>query len=210
LERAAMSAIYHEGSRCFQDQFESRRIADRLEQVTLRTAFTPSDSAFIESRGFFFLATADADGRPTCNLKGGVPGFVKVVGPDELVFPDYDGNGMFLNIGNISANPNVGLLFIDFEKPSRLRVDGAARVVRDDPLVAEIVGAQLVVRVKARAIFPNCPRYIPKMTLVEPSIYVPRDGIDPPEPAWKSFPVFQDAVHPRQATYRGNAANTDS
>jgi predicted pyridoxine 5'-phosphate oxidase superfamily flavin-nucleotide-binding protein len=198
--------MFHQGNRRLQDEFASRRIADRLEQVTLRTAFTDSDRAFVEGRSFFFLATADAGGRPTCNLKGGTPGFVRVIAPDELVFPDYDGNGMFLSLGNVTANPNVGLLFIDFEKPGRLRVDGTASVSRDDPLTDCTVGAQLIVRVKARAIYPNCPRYIPKMKLIEPSIYAPRDGIDPPEPVWKGFPEFQDAVHPRQKTYRGGAA----
>jgi len=199
-----MSIAYHEGNRRFQDAFDSRRIADRLDEVTTRSAFTDNDKAFIESRIFFFLATADAQGRPTCNHKGGAPGFVRVVAPDELVFPDYDGNGMFLNVGNIAVNPHVGLLFIDFEKPRRLRVTGEARVSRDDPLMGHTVGAQLIVRVKASAIFPNCPRYIPKMTVVEPSIYAPRAGVDPPEPGWKNFPEFKDAVHPRQQTFRGS------
>jgi uncharacterized protein len=199
-----MTILYHEGNRRLQDQFDSRRIADRLEQVTTRTAFTDDDKAFIESQSFFFLATATAEGHPTCNLKGGQPGFVRVVAPDELAFPDYDGNGMFLSIGNISANPNIGLLFIDFEKPKRLRVNGTARASREDPLIKHTVGAQLIVRVEVRAIFPNCPRYIPKMQLIEPSVYTPRDGIDPPEPAWKTFPDFKDAVHPRQKTHSGN------
>jgi uncharacterized protein len=123
-----MTIVYHEGNRRFQDQFDSRRIADRLEQVTMRTAFTDDDKTFIESRILFFLATADAEGQPTCNLKGRPPGFVRVAAPDELVFPDYDGNGMFLSIGNISVNPNIGFLFIDFEKPRRPRVNGAATV----------------------------------------------------------------------------------
>jgi hypothetical protein len=198
-----MSILYHDGNRRFQDQFDSRRIADRLEQKLMRTAFTEDDKAFIESRILFFLATADAAGRPTCNHKGGAAGFVRVVAPGELAFPDFDGNGMFLNIGNISVNPGVGLLFIDFEKPKRLRVDGSASVSRDDPLLAHTVGAQLIVRVKVRAIYPNCPRYIPKMTLVEPSIYAPLPGVEPPEPAWKSFADFKDAIHPRQPAYRG-------
>src|SRR6202044_1224881 len=104
-----MTILYHEGNRRLQDQFDSRCIADRLEQVTTRTAFTDEDKTFIESQCFFFLATATAEGHQTCNLKGGKPGFVRVVAPDELVFPDYDGNGMFLSVGNISANPNIGL-----------------------------------------------------------------------------------------------------
>jgi predicted pyridoxine 5'-phosphate oxidase superfamily flavin-nucleotide-binding protein len=199
-----MTIIYHEGHRRLQDQFDSRRIADRLEQVTMRTAFTADDKAFIESRAFFFLATATEQGKPTCNLKGGMNGFVRVITPDVLAFPDYDGNGMFLSIGNIATNPNVGLLFIDFEKPKRLRVNGTASIARDDALMQHTVGAQLIVRVKAHAIFPNCPRYVPKMQMVEPSIYAPRDGVDPPEPAWKNFPEFKDAVHPRQETYGGS------
>jgi len=130
---------------------------------------------------------------------------VRVIGRDELAFPDYDGNGMFLAMGNIAVNTNAGLLFIDFEKPKRLRVEGTARVSRDDPLLARTLGAQLMVRVTARAIYPNCPRYIPKMTLAEPSIYTPCAGVDPPEPAWKGFADFRDAVHPRQPTWRGEA-----
>lgn len=199
----AQSILYHEGSRRLQDEFQSRRIADRLEQVTMRTAFAPSDIAFIERAILFFLATADAEGRPDLNHKGGQPGFVRVTGPSELAFPDYDGNGMFKNLGNITVNPNVSLLFIDFERPRRLRVNGTATVHRDDPLLATTVGAQLIVRVTGRAIFPNCPRYIPTMKLIEPSIYTPRPGETPVEPDWKSFPEFADAVHPRHRTWTG-------
>jgi uncharacterized protein len=198
------SIMYHAGNRTLQDQFDSRRISDRLEEKLTRTAFTPDDTAFIESALYFFLATADAEGRPDCSFKGGTPGFVRVTGPSELAFPDYDGNGMFKSLGNLLVNPSVGLLFIAMhDKPRRLRVNGTATVRRDDPLLAQTVGAQLVVRVTARAIFPNCPRYIPVMTLTEPSAYAPRPNCDPPEPGWKSFPDFKDHVHPRQPTFRG-------
>ncbi len=200
------SLLYHEGNRQLQDAFDSRRIADRLEDKLTRTAFTADDRTFIESVIYFFIATADADGRPDCSFKGGAPGFVRVTAPDELAFPDYDGNGMFKTLGNLAVNAQVGLLFIDLhEKPRRLRVNGEARVSRDDPLLAETVGAQLIVRVKARAIFPNCPRYIPKLQLAEPSKYVPQPGCDPVEPAWKGFADFKDYVHPRQPTSRGES-----
>ena len=195
------SLLYHDGNRHLQDAFDSRRISDRLEEKLTRTAFSPDDRTFIESAHYFFLATADREGRPDCSFKGGMPGFVRVVGPSELAFPDYDGNGMFKSLGNIVVNPSVGLLFIAMhDKPRRLRVNGTATVNRGDPLLAHTVGAQLIVRVQARAIFPNCPRYIPTMQLVDPSIYAPRPGCDPPEPAWKSFPDFKDHVHPRQPT----------
>ena len=174
------SIMYHDGNRQLQDAFDSRRISDRLEEKLTRAAFTPDDKAFIESAVYFFIATADADGRPDCSFKGGAPGFVRVTGADELAFPDYDGNGMFKSLGNVVVNPNVGLLFIDLHhKPKRLRVNGTALVSREDPLLAHTVGAQLIVRVKARAIFPNCPRYIPKLQLAEPSEYVPQPGRDP-------------------------------
>ena len=185
------SVMYHEGNRRLQDQFDSRRISDRLETFT-RTQFTPDDRAFIESMPYFFLATADAEGRPDCSFKGGMPGFVAITGPSELAFPDYDGNGMFKSLGNILVNAEVGLLFIAMHgKPQRLRVNGTATVSREDPLLERTVGAQLVVRVAARSIFPNCPRYIPTMQLTDPSIYAPRPGCDPPEPAWKDFDDFR-------------------
>ena len=197
--------FYHSGSRRLQDEFESRRISDRLAGFN-RTAFTADDKAFIESTIYFFIATADAEGRPDCSFKGGAPGFVRVIAANELAFPDYDGNGMFKSLGNVLVNPNVGLLFIAMHgHPRRLRVNGTAAVSRDDPLLAHTVGAQLMVRVTATAIFPNCPRYIPKLELVEPSMYTPKPGCDPVEPVWKGFDEFKDVVHPRQPTARGEA-----
>ena len=199
-----MSIMYHEGNRRLQDQFDSRRISDRLEEKLTHSQFTEGDKTIVENAAYFFLATADAEGRPDCSFKGGMPGFVRVVGPSELAFPDYDGNGMFKSLGNILVNPNVGMLFIAMHgKPQRLRVNGTATVSDDDPLLAETVGAQLVVRVTARAIFPNCPRYIPSMQLIEQSIYAPRSGHDAPEPAWKKFPDFKEYIHPRQPTFKG-------
>jgi predicted pyridoxine 5'-phosphate oxidase superfamily flavin-nucleotide-binding protein len=198
------SIMFHDGNRLLQDAFDSRRISDRLEEKLTRAAFTDDDKAFIEGMVYFFLATADRQGRPDCSFKGGMPGFVRVTGHSELAFPDYDGNGMFKSLGNLLVNPSVGLLFIDLhDRPRRLRVNGTAVVNRDDPLLAGTVGAQMIVRVQAHAIFPNCPRYIPKLALVERSVYAPRPGVTPPEPKWKSFADFKDYVHPRQPTATG-------
>lgn len=198
-----MSILFHDGNRQLQDQFDSRRISDRLEAMS-RTAFSDDDRSFIESAIYFFLATADGEGRPDCSFKGGPPGYVRVTGPSELAFPDYDGNGMFKSLGNVAVNPNVALLFIAMHTtPRRLRVSGSATVSRDDPLMKETVGAQMIVRVKARVIFPNCPRYIPMVRFLEPSPYTPRPGEEPAEPAWKSFDAFKDDIHPRQPTWRG-------
>lgn len=175
-------SVYHEGARELQDRFDTRRLADRLAERFWRTAFAAEDKAFIESRAMFFLATADEQGRPECSYKGGLPGFVRVTAPDELSFPSYDGNGMFRSLGNVLANPRVGMLFLDFEQPRRLRVNGHASLVDD---VSGFEGAQLVVRIAADAIFPNCPRYIHRYRLLETSVYAPRPGYEPPEPGWK-------------------------
>ena len=167
--------------------------------MTLRQSFSDGDRAFIESAAFFFLATADAEGRPDCSFKGGAPGFVRVTGPSELAFPDYDGNGMFKSLGNVLVNPRSACC----SSPSARQAPAAAgerhRDRRgDDPLREDFVGAQLLVRVPARAIFPNCPRYIPGPD--GPSIYAPRPGVAPVEPAWKSFDEFSDVVPPRAPT----------
>ena len=183
-----MSA-YHQRSRELQDRFDTRRLADSLAEKLSRTAFTAEDKAFVEASSMFFLATADADRQPDCSYKGGVPGFVRVTGPSELSFPSYDGNGMFRSLGNVLANPRVGILFIDFEKPRRLRVLGRARLEEPD---GTFEGAQLMVRVQAEAIFPNCPRYIHRMQVVETSVYAPRPGHEPPEPRWKQS--FKDVL----------------
>jgi predicted pyridoxine 5'-phosphate oxidase superfamily flavin-nucleotide-binding protein len=192
-------AFFHAGHRSLQARFGSEKLADRLEERS-RAALTDDDRAFIEACEFFFLATADAEGRPDCSFKGGPPGFVKTVAPDLIVWPDYDGNGMFRSLGNIAVNPNVALLFIAMSAaPRRLRVNGRARVAFEDPLMAGFPGAQALIRLTPDRIFPNCPRYIPDAATGTPSPYVPKAGEPPLEPAWKSFDVFRDVVPPRKA-----------
>ncbi len=189
--------MYHEGMRSLQDIRETRPLADRLAQVTARTAFTAEDSAFIASRPMVFVSTADAQGQPECSYKGGLPGFVRVLDDQTLAFPDYDGNGMYRSWGNVLVNPYIALLFLDFETSKRLRVNGSAQVSADDPLMSEFPGAVFIVRVTATRIFPNCPRYIHKMQVVEYSAYAPRPEHTPPVPAWKTFDVFRDALPAR-------------
>lgn len=192
-------SMYHEGQRGLQDEFASRALADRLEQTLRHDHFTDRDAAFIAVQSFFFLATADDQGRPDCSFKGGPAGFVRVTAPDTLIFPDYDGNGMFKSLGNLTVNPQVGLLFMSMgDKPQRLRLNGVAQILRDDPAMAGIPGAQLLIKVTPRDIFPNCPRYIPTMAAQTPSVYAPQAGEPAIEPDWKAFPIFADVVPPRR------------
>ncbi len=191
---AAPTPMYHAGARHLQDAFDTRRLADRLEQRLARHAFNDDDAAFIASQAMFMLATADANGWPECSYKGGAPGFVRLEDERTLVFPSYDGNGMFRSLGNMLVNPRVGLLFIDFEKPRRLRVQGLATLHYDLPLLASFDGAQRVVRVAVECIFPNCPRYIHPMKQMAVSEHAPRPGHTPPGAAWKSFEMFRDVL----------------
>jgi len=190
--------MYHRGNRELQDHFGSRALADRLVEKLRHDCFTDSDKEFVESAPFFFMATADEQGRPDCSFKGGMPGFAKVLAPDLLAFADYDGNGMFKSLGNLKVNPNVGLLFLRIgEKPGRLRVNGRAEMLFGDPLLEEFPGGQILIRIKPADIFPNCPRNIPHLQLKEHSIYSPTNMSQPVEPAWKSFADFKELVPPR-------------
>ena len=189
---------YHAGSRELQDRFGTRALADRLDDVKVHGTFSDSDRAFIEARDMFFLATADEHGHPQCSYKGGDPGFVRVVGERQLAIPNYDGNGMYLSWGNVKVNSHIGLLFIDFEAQRRMRVNGTASINPDDNLLSSYPEAQFVVRITATEIFPNCPRYIHKLELVERSRFVPRSGVATPEPAWKSADWARDVVRKRE------------
>ena len=177
-------SVYHDGSRTLQDAFDSRRMGDRMS-TTVRPRIKDDQRAFIERCDMFFIATADADGRPQCNYKGGEPGFVRVLDATTIAFPNYDGNGMFFSLGNTLVNPHVGLLFINFEERRRLRLNGVASLDRDDPPLAEYPEAQLIVRVRVEQVFPNCPRYIHHYKLVERSRFVPKAECETPVPRWK-------------------------
>ncbi len=185
---------YTAEQRALQDAFDTRRIADRIDEVLVHDVVSDGARRFIESRDMMFVSTVDASGQPTCSYKGGDPGFVRVVDEHTLAFPSYDGNGMFLTLGNLAATAKVGLLFLDFEHPERLRVHGTATVAQDDPLLATWPGAQLVVRVRVTEVFPNCPRYLHKMELVERSHFVPQGATPPPVPDWKRAAWANDAL----------------
>jgi uncharacterized protein len=188
-----VSQGYHKAQRAFQDRFDTRRLADRLAESTTDT-ISPSHRRFIEARDMFFLATADNDGWPECSYKGGEPGFVRILDEHTLAFPVYDGNGMFLSCGNLLANPRVGLLFVNFEVGTRLRLSGHASIDPEDPLIATYPGAKLVVRVRTREVFANCRRYVHRYQLVERSRFVPSGAGDPPVPDWKRDEWFSGTL----------------
>ena len=188
-----MGQDYHSGQREFQDRFDTRRLADRLAEAT-SDVIDPRFKGFIERRDMFFLATADADGWPEASYKGGAPGFVRVLDEHHLAFPVYNGNGMYLSLGNLAANPRVGMLFIDWETGTRLRLNGHATVAPDDPLIDTYPGAQLVVRVRVRQVFANCRRYVHRQALVQRSPFVPSPDAEAPVPDWKLDEWFEGTL----------------
>lgn len=192
-----MSRLYGPVHRSVQERFDTRRLADNVEARLVRTEIPPEHKAFIESRDMFFLSTVDHEGRPTVSYKGGDPGFVRVLDPKTVAFPCYDGNGMFYSMGNLMGNAQVGMLFINFEKPHRLRLQGIASVDDNDPLIADYAEAQLVVRVTVTEIFRNCPRYVHRYRKVEPSQFVPRAAGETPLAPWKRVDDLQEVLPAR-------------
>jgi predicted pyridoxine 5'-phosphate oxidase superfamily flavin-nucleotide-binding protein len=205
------SKFYSDAARHLQDAFDTRRLADRFEQTIVRSAATDEDRAFLESRDFFLLATVDLDGWPQCSYKGGAPGLVRLLDARTLAFPSYDGNGMYLSMGNAAASGRLAMLFIDFEEPKRLRLQGSSSIDPDDPLRSEWPGADLVVRVAIERIWPNCPRYIHRYQRVHASPYVPGRAGDAPVPAWKTFEFVRDVLPARDvAAVEAALAKPDS
>jgi uncharacterized protein len=195
--------MFHDNQLSLQEQFDTRKLADRLQETIIAAVISPEDQDYIAARNMFFLATVDDRGQANCSYKGGATGFVRILDETTLSFPIYDGNGMFMSAGNILANPNIGMLFIDFERQSRLRVNGVASIDLDDPLLAEYPEAQLIIRVKVREVFPNCPRYIHKMQPVEESAFIPRAQCETPAPPWKSLALVADVLPARDAHLAG-------
>jgi predicted pyridoxine 5'-phosphate oxidase superfamily flavin-nucleotide-binding protein len=194
LRKSDGVSLYHQGNRELQDRFDTRRLADRIEERIVRDHIRDEDRAFIEARDMFFIATVDEEGQPQSSYKGGEPGFVRVLDATTIAFPLYDGNGMYLTAGNLATTKKVGLLFIDFEGRKRMRLNGEATLSDDDPLLAEYPEAQLIVRVHATEVFPNCPRYIHEYKLVQRSRFVPKQECETPVPAWKQSEWAHDVL----------------
>lgn len=191
-----MSRLYGDKHRALQDQFDSRKMADRVEELVVVTDISDEAAAFIEQRDMFFLSTVDHQGRPTVSYKGGEAGrFVKVVDDNTLAFPSFDGNGMYYSMGNIDGQSEVGMLFIDFENPHRIRVQGKARVSADDPLLSHWKEAELVVRVTITELWQNCPRYIHRYQKVKDSRYVPKTDCETPVATWKRVNEVSDVIN---------------
>jgi predicted pyridoxine 5'-phosphate oxidase superfamily flavin-nucleotide-binding protein len=193
-----MIRLYGNAQRTLQDEFDTRKLADRVEEIVVRPEIDDMGKAFIESRDMFFLSSVDEKGRPTVSYKGGTPGFVKVIDATTIVFPNYDGNGMYYSMGNIAANPEIGCLFIDFERPFRTRLQGRAELVRSGPLLGLFKEAEMVVKVAVSETWMNCPRYVHRYKRLEASKYAPGVESETPFCEWKRIDLMQDVIRPTE------------
>ncbi|MEM7640999.1 MAG: pyridoxamine 5'-phosphate oxidase family protein [Pseudomonadota bacterium] len=186
--------FYTASQRALQRDQGRAALADTVFAAIVSAEVDEAAKGFIESRDYFFLSTVDGTGMPTVSYKGGPTGVVQVDGPTAISFPSYDGNGMFKSMGNLAETSKVGLLFMDFEVPNRIRVQGSATLTDDAVLLARWPGAKLAVRVAVESCFLNCARYIHKHRRVEVSPYVPDAEGDQPHPAWKRIDAIQPAL----------------
>lgn len=191
------SEFYGRGARRIQEVMETRRLAGHIAAKYVSDRLDPSATEIVRAADCFYLATANGEGAPDCSYKGGLPGFVQVPNPRVLLFPSYDGNGMFRSLGNIVENPQVGLLFIDYGKSVKLRINGAAAVSTSEHLLQRFHEADAVVWVDVRDVFENCPRYLHDVRRGKHSDYVPRPGFVPPDPDWKLKNEYRGLVRLR-------------
>lgn len=191
-----MTIHYSNEHRALQEKFGTTKMADRIAELASHVEFNDDAKGFIEHSEMFFLTTINDKGEPTVSYKGGDMAFVKVLDSKTLIFPSYDGNGMFLSMGNIKGNANIGMLFISFEMPHRIRVQGTASISQEPTLLAHYKEADFVVTVKLSELWQNCPRYIPKYEKVRNSRYVPRAECETPLAEWKRVDLLQDVLTP--------------
>lgn len=133
------------------------------------TAIDDGLAAFIAEQTSFFLATANAEGQPYIQHRGGPAGFLRVIDPHTLGFADFRGNRQYISVGNLSENPKVHLFLIDYVQRSRVKIWGEARVVEDDPaLLASLkvdgykATVERAIVIDVRAWDANCPQHIPQ------------------------------------------------
>lgn len=203
-----MSALFGDTHRQLQDEFETRKLADRIIELACKSEIGEDEKGFIESRDMFFLASVDANGSPTVSYKGGDAGFLRVLDEKTIIFPSYDGNGMYLSMGNVVASGKIGMLLIDFENPHRMRVQGSAEISKEPEMLALFKEAQLVVKVSVDKVFVNCPRYVHRYKKDSASRYVPRDACETPLATWKRIDLMQDVLPERDASQVEGAGGT--
>jgi predicted pyridoxine 5'-phosphate oxidase superfamily flavin-nucleotide-binding protein len=144
--------------------------ARKAESGGFRTEITPDLAGWLAERDSFYLATANAQGQPYMQHRGGPPGFIRVLDAHTLAFADYRGNRQYITLGNLAENDQAMLFLMDYASQSRIKIWGRARVVEgDDELVARLMPEDYKAIPEQVIIFTidvwdsNCPKHIPQM-----------------------------------------------
>ncbi|HQA10971.1 pyridoxamine 5'-phosphate oxidase family protein [Zoogloea sp.] len=156
--------------KAIQSRKGSRGAYARMEsQGGWATAITEELAAFIAVQTSIFLATANAQGQPYIQHRGGPPGFLQVLDEHTIGFADFNGNRQYISSGNLAENPKAHLFLIDYSTRQRIKLWGTARVVEDDKtLIARLMPANYRAKSEQAILFTvaawdaNCPQHIPQ------------------------------------------------
>ena len=148
----------------------SRSTYSRMETGgSWQTIVTPELEAFLAELDMFYMGTANAEGQPYIQYRGGSPGFLRVLDESTLGFADFGGNRQYITLGNLSENPKAFLFLMDYARSRRIKLWGHARIVEDNPaLLDRLRDPDYPGKVERAILFQieawdiNCPQHIHK------------------------------------------------
>jgi predicted pyridoxine 5'-phosphate oxidase superfamily flavin-nucleotide-binding protein len=191
------------GEHFLQQQLGTAERAHRFYDQQARRSLTPQMREFIGRQSMVFLATADSRGECDASFRAGPPGFVQVLDEHTLAYPEFRGNGVLASAGNITENPHLGMLFVDFTHDRiGLHVNGVAGLYTDTDLrslhpglpsdVAPGRAPELWVRLHVEEAYIHCSKYIPHLT--QSPRPMPHDSARPKDAHYFTGP--RPATHP--------------
>ncbi len=171
MEASASSDVaFTPAVKTIQEQRGSRAAYARMEaRGGFKTAISTELAGFISAQRSFFIATANLEGQPYVQHRGGPPGFLRVLDTHTLAFADYAGNRQYISLGNLADNPRAQLFLIDYAERRRVKIWGTARVVDSDAkLLAKLMPEGYRARPEQAIVFDvnawdaNCPQHLPR------------------------------------------------
>tara|TARA_R110002111_G_scaffold256979_2_gene324577 strand:- start:52868 stop:53500 length:633 start_codon:yes stop_codon:yes gene_type:complete len=180
------SCFGSKGERALQERYGTRKRADSFYDRQMIDYLNPRMQEFIREQELLLIATSDSRGECDSSFRAGLPGFVRVLNKKSLAYPEYRGNGVLASLGNISENPHIGLMFLDFFKTTiGLHVNGTARIVeneefleaneipqeiRDDISTEDGKKPERWVLVEVEEAYIHCSKHIPLLSRQDKSI----------------------------------------
>ena len=170
MRKFASDIAFTPSVKAIQTRNGSRSSYARMESGgSWETTVTPELEAFLAELDMFYLGTANAEGQPYIQYRGGSPGFLKRVDEKTLGFADFGGNRQYITLGNLAENSQAFIFLMDYARSRRIKVWGKARVVDDDPaLLGRLRDPAYPGKVERAILFQveawdvNCPQHIHK------------------------------------------------